>query len=98
MRFLHFTHAGNSLVLRIASLQPLKLCEERRVFRPPVGIEKNNAMRRLLLRCPMNNASKRRDANPTRKEYGRSRGIILENQIPGWPFDLHGGPNWHRLQ
>src|ERR1700685_1845026 len=38
MRFLHFSHAGNDLVLRIVSFQVLKLCQERRIFRPPVGI------------------------------------------------------------
>src|ERR1039457_6209176 len=35
-RFLHFSHAGNQLVLRIVSFQTLKLCEERRVLRPPI--------------------------------------------------------------
>src|SRR3984957_2077262 len=97
MRFLHFSHAGNDFVLRIVSFQTLKLCQERRIFWPPVGIEKDNRVRQLLLRCPMDNASKRRDANPAGEEYGRSR-ILLKNQIPGWPFDLNRGSKWHRPQ
>src|ERR1039457_3815311 len=69
-----------------------------RIFWPPVGIEKDNAIRQLLLRCPMDDTSKRRDANPASEEYGRSRRIILKNQIPGWPFDFHGGPKRNRPQ
>jgi hypothetical protein len=76
----------------------VKLCEERRIFRPPVGIEKDNAVRQLLLGCPMDNTSKRRDANSACEEYGRSCNILLKNQIPGWPFDLDSGAKRHRPQ
>src|ERR1019366_4923344 len=41
-RFRHFSHTGNQLVLRIVSFQALKLVEERRILRPPIGIEEKN--------------------------------------------------------
>src|SRR4029078_2701688 len=72
--------------------------EERRIFWPPVGIEEDNAIRQLLLRCPMDDTSKRRDANPASEEYVRSRRVILKNQIPGWPFYLDSCSIRHRLQ
>jgi hypothetical protein len=50
MRFLHFRHAGNELVLRIVFFQALKLCQERRIFWASVGVEKDNAVRRLWVR------------------------------------------------
>src|ERR1700693_587100 len=46
----------------------------------------------------MDDTPKRRDPNPASEEYGRSRRIILKNQIPGGPFDLHSGPKRHRPQ
>src|SRR5487761_1037557 len=90
-------HAGDQFVLWIVFFQALKVREECCIFRPPVGIEEKNTLRQLLLRCPMDDTSKRSDANPTceKNSYARQ---ILTNQISGWPFDLHSGPNRHRLQ
>src|SRR5579859_6878295 len=98
MRFLHFRHAGDQLVLWIVFFQALKVSEERCILWPPVGIKEKNALRQLLLRWPLDDTSKRRNANSASEEYDRSRRIILKNQVSGWPFNLHSGPKRHRLQ
>src|SRR5487761_584539 len=85
-------------LLRAVFFQALKVREECCIFWPPVGIEEKNTVGQLLLRCPMDNASKGSDANPTCEKYRRTRQILLENQITGWPFDLHSGPKRHRPQ
>ena len=49
-------------------------------------------MRQLLLRYPVDNASKRCDANPARKEYGCSPKIILKSQIAAQSLKLNSAP------
>src|SRR5579872_3212824 len=55
-------------------------------------------MWQILLRCPNQHTSERRDANATCEEDDSSACIIGESEIPRWAFDFNCSADQHVLQ
>jgi len=66
LRFRHFSHAGDQLVVRILSFQSLELIEKGSILWTAVRVEKKDAVRQVLLRCTEHNASEGRDSDTAR--------------------------------
>src|ERR1035441_6957296 len=97
MRFRHFSHAGDELVVRILFFQSLQLIQKWSVLRPAIRVEKEESVRKLLFRRAEHNATERCDTDSVRKEYSCSRPIDMKSQASGWTFDLNRGAKRHSL-
>src|ERR1035441_6835828 len=96
VRFGHFSHAGDELVVRILFLQSQQLIQKRSVLRPAVRVEEEDLLRNLLFRRTEYDTSKRRDADTARQKHGRSLYIEIGRGTSLNSSHLDRGAQRHR--
>jgi hypothetical protein len=96
MRFPHFGHAGDERVVGILLLA-FQLFEKRCILRPPVRVEKKDAVSEFLPRRTEHNASERGDANAAGREHSCALDVVMESEIARRTLNLNHGAKRNAL-